>query len=213
MEVKPMISVNEIEQSIIIPNPIGRWCIVRKWSSGFKENQIFTSDNFPDEIEGKFIGLARTLSRKVYPTYVLEVPIARKYLILRGRVGYVNSIRIMNTICRKLISQKGILSVRNIKKEDLEAFDFRKEELYYLLASHTTEIKMNYGAKYKYYYNSEAIGGKVDERLILKTPCGIKKLTRAERKYSSFGKIRPIVTLKTRVFGVYDESEYNWIEL
>ena len=67
-----MISVNEIEKSIIIPNPRGRWCIVRKWSSGFKENQIFTSDNFPDAIKGKFIGLTQTLSRKVYPTYVLS---------------------------------------------------------------------------------------------------------------------------------------------
>ena len=212
MEVKPTISVNEIEQSIIIPNPQGRSYTVRKFESGFKK-QVFTSKDFPDEIEGKFIGLARTLNGNIYPTYVLEVPTSRNYLIFEGRAGYFNSIRIMNAICRKLISQKGILSVRNIKKEDLEAFDFQKEELYYLLASHTTEIKMNYGAKYKYCYNSEAIAGQGDERLVLETPWGIKKLPRAKREYNSFGKIRPIITLKTRVFGVYDESQYNWIEL
>ena len=212
MEVKPTISVNEIEQSIIIPNPQGRSYTVRKFESGFKK-QVFTSKDFPDEIEGKFIGLARTLNGNIYPTYVLEVPTSRNYLIFEGRAGYFNSIRIMNAICRKLISQKGILSVRNIKKEDLEAFDFQKEEIYYLLASHTTEIKMNYGTKTKYYYNSEAIGGQVDERLVLETPCGIKKLTGVKRKYSSFGKIRPIITLKTRVLGVQDKSQYKWVEL
>ena len=126
MHVSKFITLQGAKGSINIPNPGGRSLIIRSIDSGYENNQVFTSEVFPEKIKGKFLGLVETMKGIAHPAYVLNV--TNKELHLRGSKGYEYGPSIMNGICNKLLNQDGILEARSIKWSDLEAFNYKQEK-------------------------------------------------------------------------------------
>ena len=57
MEVKDFITLDEIEPTIMVPNPGDREYIVHPEISGFDKEQVITSSFFEKQIYAKYIGL------------------------------------------------------------------------------------------------------------------------------------------------------------
>lgn len=116
MSVKQRTSVYELEQKIIIENPGGRVCRINPGQSGWKEEQVFTSEDFPEKITGV---LLKEASKKVgKPVYCLEG--SKQKLILQGWYGYKYGQCIMDRICNELLTISGIYFARSVQKSDLE---------------------------------------------------------------------------------------------
>ena len=131
MNVRKLLELDEISPEIVIINPGDRSCSIPSNQSGWKKDQVFTSENFPDKIIGIH---AKELSKKIeHPVYCLEV--SNEKLVLRGWHGYNYGAKLMNKICNDLFSIKGICSARSITKSDFELMDCNEEAKRYWLAS------------------------------------------------------------------------------
>ena len=59
MDIKPIIRLDEVPKTIILPNPGGRELLITPEESGVEEEQVFTSEDLPDEIPYEFLGLVK----------------------------------------------------------------------------------------------------------------------------------------------------------
>ena len=85
MNVNKFITLKEAKKAIIVPNPGERSLMIRSIDSGYENNQVFTSEVFPEKIKGNFLGLVETMKGIAHPAYVLNV--TNKELYLRGNKG------------------------------------------------------------------------------------------------------------------------------
>lgn len=135
MSLKSKIALNEIEQELVIPNPGGRICEIPAKQSGWKDEQVFTSDVFPDNIVGIHL---EELTKKVgHPVYCLEG--TNKKLILQGWYGYNYGPCLMDKICNELLSIEGICLARSMQKSDFKYFSHDEENMNYWLSSSCKE--------------------------------------------------------------------------
>lgn len=199
MKVKKMITLDEIEPTIMIRNPGNRSYTVTSERSGCEEPQTFTSEVYPEEIEAKNIGLTKFPDGRIHPVYMLEV--TRKTLKLSGTRGFLNGPQIMNQVCNELIYQKGILLARSVQENDLADVDSDiKSEANYWLASIDANV-----------YEG-------NPNFIIKSFCN-SALTQnylyhsgKDEVYDDLG-LRPIIVLKSRVNIDTEDLSYNWINL
>ncbi len=135
MDIKPIIRLDEVPKTIILPNPGGRELLITPEESGVEEEQVFTSEDLPDEIPYEFLGLVKLPEGCIYPKYKSNV-ITTKELALNGKIGELNGINIINNIAFGLTYQEDIMVIaKSIKYSDLKSFDYKSEKLRYWLAS------------------------------------------------------------------------------
>ena len=190
MKVKKQVPLNEIKRRIKVPNPEKRRYTVSSRKSGYSEKQVFTSDVFPKEISAKLIGYYITSSKKVHPAYILEV--SKKELFLKGFKGRRYGRDIMHELCRKLLSQKGILYIRNVKRSDLSAkdFDYENESKIYWLASKCIEqFKANMFLDMKFVCRGKLCSCKLVD---------VDKLSELTYGYG----VRPVIVLETEITNI-----------
>lgn len=190
MKVKKQVPLNEIKRRIKVPNPEKRRCTVSSRKSGYSEKQVFTSDVFSKEISAKLIGYYITSSKKVHPAYILEV--SKKELFLKGFKGRRYGRDIMHELCRKLLSQKGILYIRNVKRSDLSAknFDYENESKIYWLASKCIEqFKANMFLDMKFVCRGKLCS------------CKLVDVDRLSELIYGYG-VRPVIVLDTEITNI-----------
>lgn len=128
---KHILALDEVEQEIEIPNPGGRVCAISSKQSGWKDEQVFTSELFPKIIVGT---LQKRLTKKLgHPVFCLEE--IDKKLILQGWSGYNYGPSIMDRICDELLSSREMSFFRSITKSDFELIDSKEEGRKYWLSS------------------------------------------------------------------------------
>lgn len=131
MSAKRSLALDELEQEIEVPNPGGRICKIPSNQSGWKEEQVFTSDVFPNRIVGM---LQKELTKKLgHPAFCLET--SSKKLILQGWHGYNYGPRLLNMICDELFSFREVCSSRSIAKSDFEWLAHKEDDMKYWLSS------------------------------------------------------------------------------
>ena len=135
MDIKPIIRLDEVPKTIILPNPGGRELVITPEESGVEGEQVFTSEDLPDEIPYELLGLVKFPDGSIYPKYRANV-ITTKELGLKGEKGVNESVDIINKIAWWLTYQEEImLTAQSIKRSDLKKFDYENEKLDYWLAS------------------------------------------------------------------------------
>lgn len=126
MNEKHLLALDEIADYIKIQNPQGRKYVVSKEKSGWKDEQVFTSDIFPDLIEGVHV---KELTEKIgHPVFCLEP--SNKKLVLQGWHGYSYGPDIIDKICDSLISTKYCCTARNIRMSEFGAIEEATDEDY-----------------------------------------------------------------------------------
>lgn len=131
MSKKKVLSLDELEQEIEIPNPGGRSCRIPSRQSGWKDEQFFTSDMFPNRIVGM---LQEELTKKLgHPAFCLET--SSKKLILQGWYGYNYGTRLLDMICNELFSSRKVCFSRSIQKSDFEWIEHKEDGMKYWLSS------------------------------------------------------------------------------
>ena len=131
MSKKKVLSLDELEQEIEIPNPGGRSCRITSRQSGWKDEQLFTSDMFPNRIVGM---LQEELTKKLgHPAFCLET--SSKKLILQGWYGYNYGTRLLDMICNELFSSRKVCFSRSIQKSDFEWLEHKEDGMKYWLSS------------------------------------------------------------------------------
>ena len=119
MNEKHLLALDEIADYIKIQNPQGRKYVVSKEKSGWKDEQVFTSDIFPDLIEDVHV---KELTKKIgHPVFCLEP--SNKKLVLQGWHGYSYGPDIIDKICDSLISTKYCCTARNIRMSEFGAIE------------------------------------------------------------------------------------------
>ena len=135
MDIKPTIRLEEVPKTIILPNPGGRELVITPEESGMKEEQVFTSEDLPDEIPYELLGLVKFPDGSIYPKYRANVTTTKK-LALKGKKGVNEGIDIINKVAWWLTYQEEImLSAQSIKRSDLKKLEYKNEKLKYWLAS------------------------------------------------------------------------------
>lgn len=187
MKVKSTIRFEDIEKEIILNNPKGREIAISKESSGWCGIQTFTSQDFPDEILYKFIGLVRFPDGNIYPKYIANC-VTKKYFYIKRVEGIENGIDAINKIAWWLTYQEGMIFAGSVKKTDLAHFDYKSENLPYWLAS-LGSVKNNNTIELKPEAVSVDSNGK-----------GQSKLLFMSEFWSAYGlPIRPIMILNSKV--------------
>ena len=144
MDIKPTIRLEEVPKTIILPNPGGRELVITPEESGMKEEQVFTSEDLPDEIPYELLGLVKFPDGSIYPKYRANVTTTKK-LALKGKKGVNEGIDIINKIAWWLTYQEEImLSAQSIKRSDLKKLEYKNEKLKYWLASPGVVIDDSY---------------------------------------------------------------------
>ena len=133
-DVPSVMTLKEVPQEILVPNPGGREIGITPEESGYGEEQVFTSNCLSDEISYEFLGLIMFPDGSVYPKYKANV-VTSEELYLKGRRGYQNGIDIINMVAWWLTWQEKMLEAKSIKMSDLECFDYESENISYWLAS------------------------------------------------------------------------------
>ena len=134
MDIKPTIRLEEVPKTIILPNPGGRELVITPEESGMKEEQVFTSEDLPDEIPYELLGLVKFPDGSIYPKYRANVTTIKE-LELCGARGVINGISIINKIAWWLTHQEDrMIIAQSIKYSDLKSFDYKNEKLKYWLA-------------------------------------------------------------------------------
>ena len=210
MEYKTVITTDEVQKNIVIPNTGGWTYIAKKENTGYDEDQVFTSEVFPKEISGIFIGFTE-IDSKIYPVYVLDV--ISKDLFLCGSKGYNNIIKITYGICDSLLHQNrdDILLARSIIDSDLESFNYKKEPLTYWLASKKSSHDKNKYWSYNRYSVKSIWYGKVKENLLFEMADNINSVA-SDREYIYNYPIRPVVVLNSQITDIEKRSDYRWID-
>lgn len=122
MQVPKSITIDQIKQKIMIPNPGRREGNKRVFESkelvnGYR-NQIFTSYDYPENIPGIYIHLEMDPGNgKIHPAYLTVC--TESGISLWGKEGWLNGPKEMDRIPRNLLSQPGIANIRNIRESDL----------------------------------------------------------------------------------------------
>lgn len=210
MEYKTVITTDEVQKNIVIPNMEGRKYIAKKEDTGYDEDQVFTSEIFPKENPGKLIGFTE-IESKIHPVYVLDV--TSKDLFLCGKEGYSNIITIIYGICNSLLCQdrEEILLARSITDSDLCCFNYNKEPQTYWLASKKASRDKNKYWSYNRYSVKSVWYGKVKENLLFEMADSINSVM-SDREYMYNFPIRPVVVLNSQIIGIKKKSDYQWIE-
>ena len=136
MSVKPVyledapsiMTLEEVPQKILVPNPGGRELVITWKKSGMNEKQVFTSKCLPDVIPYELLGLVKFPDGSAYPKYRANV-VTDKKLGLSGNRGYGNGISIIDKVAWWLTYQEKMLEAKSIKKDDLKFFDYKEERL------------------------------------------------------------------------------------
>lgn len=115
-KMKELITLREVQETIMVQNPGKRSFIVRTRDSGYNKIQVFTSSILPEKIPFEYIGLAKLEDGSIHPAYMSKVLDAN--LLLRGFTGFCNGPEILHSICRELFMQEGILVARSAIKSD-----------------------------------------------------------------------------------------------
>ena len=194
MNVSKFITLKEAKKSIVVPNPGERSLMIRSIDSGYENNQVFSSEVFPEKIKGNFLGLVETMKGIAHPAYVLNV--TNKELYLRGNKGYENGPAIMNGICNTILNQDGILKVRSVKWSDLKAFNYRQErQPCYWLASLSVYVYSDNNYQYSI--------------------CYVNRGNAINLGYGDYGYnscyIRPVVVLDSIVTNIDIDLKCSWI--
>ena len=132
-DVPSVMSEKELPQTILVPNPGNRRVVITPEESGYDEEQVFTSKDFPNEIPYKILERRKSSEESFYPRYMSNV-VTDKELWIAGEKGCKNGISIIDKIAWGLIWQKKTLEVESIKESDLKFFDYKREWLLYWLA-------------------------------------------------------------------------------
>lgn len=123
MEVPRSITIDQVEQEIIIPNPGRTEGEKREYESkelvnGYRR-QVFTSYDYPEEIPGYYIHLEEDPGNgEMHPAYITVC--TEKSLTLWGREGWFNGPKEMSRIPRSLLSQSGIADIRSVREDDVK---------------------------------------------------------------------------------------------
>ena len=127
MEVPRILTSDQVQKKIIIPNPglqegeVSRRYVVRSHINDFRE-QTFTSDDYPKEIPGILLHYEEDPGNgEMHPVYLTVC--MRKKLYIWGREGWVNGPGEMDAIPRVLLSQPGVAVVRSVKAFELGYLD------------------------------------------------------------------------------------------
>lgn len=127
MNVKPIIGFEEVKRNIVLPNPGGRKIVIKPEESGWKKEQVFTSDDLPDEIPYKLLGFVKFPDGNIHPKYVASVT-TTKELILCERKGVINGVEIIDKVANWLIYQEDVMiTAQSIKRSDLRCFEYRSK--------------------------------------------------------------------------------------
>ena len=130
--VHSVMRLEEVPQKILVPNPGGRKLVIKPEESGYDKEQVFTSEDLPDEIPYELLGLVKFSDGSIHLKYMANVVTSEK-LHLNG--GYQNGIDIINKVAWWFTWQEGMIEAKSIKKSDLKYFDYKSENLSYWLAS------------------------------------------------------------------------------
>ena len=127
---------NEVPEEILVTNPIlgRRTVVITPEVSGFKEEQVFTSDCLPNEIPYKLLGIVEYPDGSYYPKYVANV-VTSQELLLEGERGARNGVEVINKVAFVLTWQQGMIEAKSINRSDLKFLNCKREEISYWLAS------------------------------------------------------------------------------
>lgn len=198
MKVEEFTTFDRVEETIQIQVQQDRSVLIPSIISGYKVDQVFTSNDLPEVVTARYIGLAKDKRKGGHPTYIVEP--TTKILRLRGENGYDNGPGILNRICRTLFSDEGVLTARSVKKSDLKRFDYKHENYRYWIASNEVELYDN-TCEYNLY---KVRNGRISYNRLYNLQ-GINQ-TRE-------GAVRAVIVLQTKVTNTENRSDIKWIEL
>ena len=132
MSSKRILALEEIEQEMVFSNPGGRICRISSEQSGWKDEQVFTSEMFPNRVKG--ILLEKLTKKLRHPAFLFEESSTRQ-LILQGWYGYNYGPRLIDRICDELFSVGEVCSSRSVGKLDFDQLDQKEENVRYWLSS------------------------------------------------------------------------------
>lgn len=201
MEVKDFITLDEIEPTIMVPNPGDREYIVHPEISGFDKEQVITSSFFEKQIYAKYIGLTE------YGNLVYMLHESKGFLGLIGMEGYNLGVGALNMICCKLLMQEGFISCRSINELDLNVIDYKQENPSRYWLDSKEVISDDYGDEWNY-----TVGYVYNGKIIHKELAGINSFGEIVKKPGATGKIKPIIVLQTIVVNADEEEKYIRIE-
>ncbi len=201
MEVKDFITLDEIEPTIMVPNPGDREYIVHPEISGFDKEQVITSSFFEKQIYAKYIGLTEDGNL----VYMLDE--SKGFLGLIGMEGYNLGVGAISMICCKLLMQEGLISCRSINKLDLDVVDYKTEGPSRYWVDSKEVISDDYGDEWNY-----TVGYVYNGKVIYKELAGINSFGEIVKKPGATGKIKPIIVLQTIVVNADEEEKYIRIE-
>ena len=201
MEVKDFITLDEIEPTIMVPNPGDREYIVHPEISGFDKEQVITSSFFEKQISAKYIGLTEDGNL----VYMLDE--SKGFLGLIGMEGYNLGVGAISMICCKLLMQEGLISCRSINKLDLDVVDYKTEGPSRYWVDSKEVISDDYGDEWNY-----TVGYVYNGKVIYKELAGINSFGKIVKKTGATGKIKPIIVLQTIVVNADEEEKYIRIE-
>ena len=201
MEVKDFITLDEIEPTIMVPNPGDREYIVHPEISGFDKEQVITSSFFEKQIYAKYIGLTEDGNL----VYMLDE--SKGFLGLIGMEGYNLGVGAISMICCKLLMQEGLISCRSINKLDLDVVDYKTEGPSRYWVDSKEVISDDYGDEWNY-----TVGYVYNGKVIYKELAGINSFGKIVKKTGATGKIKPIIVLQTIVVNADEEEKYIRIE-
>jgi len=201
MEVKDFITLDEIEPTIMVPNPGDREYIVHPEISGFDKEQVITSSFFEKQIYAKYIGLTEDGNL----VYMLDE--SKGFLGLIGMEGYNLGVGAISMICCKLLMQEGLISCRSINKLDLDVVDYKTEGPSRYWVDSKEVISDDYGDEWNY-----TVGYVYNGKVIYKELAGINSFGEIVKKTGATGKIKPTIVLQTIVVNADEEEKYIRIE-
>ena len=201
MEVKDFITLDEIEPTIMVPNPGDREYVVPPEISGFDKEQVITSSFFEKQIYAKYIGLTE------YGNLVYMLHESKGFLGLIGMEGYNLGVGALNMICCKLLMQEGFISCRSINELDLNVIDYKQENPSRYWLDSKEVISDDYGDEWNY-----TVGYVYNGKIIHKELAGINSFGEIVKKPGATGKIKPIIVLQTIVVNADEEEKYIRIE-
>lgn len=200
MHVKPIITIDEIEHEILVPNPGGRKVLISPTETGYEDAQLIISECLPAQIPYEFIGLVEFPDGSVYPKYKANV-VTTQSLWIRSIQAYKYGQKIINKICWSLTWQEGMLQAMSIDEADMKYFEYESEKLSYWVASPSCYREGN-----KRYFGPQAVvNGDVNSaygKEILSDWCFI----------SGGLPLRPTMILSSKV-QVNDQENITWVSL
>ena len=187
MKVKPTVRFEDIEKEILVKSPKKREISISKESSGWIGVQTFRSEDLPDEILYKFIGLVKFPNGNIYPKYIANC-VTKRYFYMKRLQGIENGIYAINKIAWWLTYQEGMIFTGSVKHSDLKHFDYKSENLSYWLASLGINKNTNFTELKPEAVTRDSRGK------------GEAKLLFVSEFWSAYGlPIRPIIVLNSKV--------------